>query len=78
MAKAVSSARTARAKKTNGNGSGAENEQNTPQSTKRNTGNLEEMIRQRAYELFQQDGFQHGRDQEHWLRAEAELRGKSA
>ena len=70
MAKAVSSAR---AKKTSGNGAGAEN------TTSRNsTYNVEEMIRRRAYELFQQEGAKDGRDQEHWFRAEAEIRGKSA
>jgi hypothetical protein len=33
----------------------------------------EEEIRRRAYELYEQDGGQHGRDREHWLRAEAEV-----
>ena len=41
--------------------------------------NAEEEIRRRAYELYEQDGRQHGRDREHWLRAEAEVlsRGNS-
>jgi len=30
-------------------------------------------IQQRAYELFEQDGYEHGRDLEHWIRAEAEI-----
>jgi len=32
-----------------------------------------DQIRQRAYELYEQDGCEHGRDLEHWLRAEAEV-----
>jgi DUF2934 family protein len=28
----------------------------------------------RAYELFTQEGFTHGNDVEHWLRAERELK----
>jgi hypothetical protein len=39
-------------------------------------GDLEELIRQRAYELYEQEGRQDGRDQEYWLRAEAEVRGR--
>ena len=37
----------------------------------------EEEIRRRAYELYEQDGRQDGRDREHWLRAEAEVLGRS-
>ena len=38
-----------------------------------------DVIAQRAYELFIQEGAQNGRDLEHWLRAEQELReGSSA
>ena len=37
----------------------------------------EEEIRRRAYELYEQDGRQHGRDREHWFRAEAEVLGRS-
>ena len=79
MAKAVSSARTARTKK-NGDGSGVEHMPNTPaeMTSKRSTRNVEELIRRRAFELFQEAGAQHGRDQEHWFRAEAEIRGKTA
>jgi hypothetical protein len=29
----------------------------------------------RAYELFAQEGFMHGNDVDHWLRAERELKG---
>ncbi|MDR1990429.1 MAG: DUF2934 domain-containing protein [Acidobacteriaceae bacterium] len=33
-------------------------------------------IAQRAYELYEADGFADGHDLKHWLAAEAELRGK--
>lgn len=36
----------------------------------------EEYIRVRAYELFEQRGFEHGHDVEDWLTAEAEILGK--
>jgi len=36
----------------------------------------EEIIRQRAYHLFEQRGFEHGHDMEDWLQAEAEVMGK--
>ena len=36
----------------------------------------EEIIRKRAYELFELHGCQHGHDVEHWLEAEAEVMGK--
>jgi hypothetical protein len=35
-------------------------------------------IAARAYELFLVEGAPHGRDVEHWLRAEHELRGRIA
>ena len=34
---------------------------------------MEEIIRQRAYQLFEQRGFQHGHDLDDWLQAEAEV-----
>jgi hypothetical protein len=37
--------------------------------------NAEDEIRRRAYELYEQDGREHGRDREHWLRAETEVLG---
>ena len=36
----------------------------------------EEIIRLRAYHLFEQRGYQHGHDMEDWLQAEAEVLGK--
>jgi hypothetical protein len=32
-------------------------------------------VAQRAYELYEQGGGESGRDLDHWLQAEAELRG---
>ncbi|HWR16682.1 MAG TPA: DUF2934 domain-containing protein [Terriglobales bacterium] len=43
-----------------------------PVLTKGN-GNVEEEIRVRAYQLFEQRGRTHGFDMEDWLRAETEL-----
>ena len=36
---------------------------------------LEEQIRQRAYQIYEQRGCEHGHDVEDWLMAERELRG---
>jgi len=44
-----------------------------------NTGSLElteEIIRQRAYELYEQRGFEDGLEMDDWLQAEAEVMGK--
>ena len=38
----------------------------------------EEIIRMRAYELFEQRGYQHGHDLEDWLQAEAEVVGRKS
>ena len=35
----------------------------------------EEIIRRRAYELFEQRGSEHGHDFDDWLQAEAEVKG---
>ena len=37
---------------------------------------IEEQIRQRAYELYEERGRHHGFEQEDWARAEAEIRNK--
>ena len=37
---------------------------------------IEERIRQRAYELYEERGRHHGFEQEDWARAEAEIRNK--
>lgn len=34
-------------------------------------------IAQRAYEIWQESGCPHGKDQEHWFRAEREIRAKT-
>jgi Protein of unknown function (DUF2934) len=36
----------------------------------------EEIIRMRAYQLFEQRGYRHGSDFDDWLQAEAEVMGK--
>jgi len=37
-----------------------------------------EAVARKAYEIFVCEGHQHGSDQDHWFRAESELRGQSA
>ncbi len=39
---------------------------------------LEERIRRRAYEIYEQRGHEEGRHLEHWLQAEQELLGKQS
>lgn len=40
-------------------------------------GNVEDLIRFRAYQLFEQRGCNHGFDVEDWLRAESEIIGRA-
>ena len=47
-----------------------------PSAAFKSDGDVEEQIRQRAYELYEQEGRQEGRDEEYWFRAEAEIRGR--
>ena len=42
-------------------------------SVRQPSGNLEEAVRFRAYQLFLQRGARHGHDLEDWLRAEGEI-----
>src|SRR5215217_1282016 len=42
------------------------------------TKSLEDKIRDRAYELWEQDGRVHGRSDEHWLKASLEVIGTMA
>ena len=35
----------------------------------------EEIIRNRAYQFFEERGYEHGHDVDDWLRAEAEIMG---
>ncbi len=37
---------------------------------------MEEEIRRRAYQLYEERGGQHGFDQDDWLRAETEIRAR--
>ena len=49
-----------------------------PKSPAEDLARMEEEIRRRAYQLYEERGGQHGSDQEDWLRAEAEVRARSA
>jgi hypothetical protein len=44
-----------------------------PKAPRSAKGHLQERIKQRAYELWEADGRPHGKDAEHWARAEREL-----
>ncbi len=69
MAKAV------RQKKTNGeNGDTRKRPSTTTKNSPAEVLNLDDAIRVRAYELYQQRGGQHGSDQDDWFRAETEVR----
>lgn len=77
----MAKAKTARTTKTNGDLTAANPEvkktsgkTGNGDSTQHN--NVEEVIRIRAYELFEQRGRIHGHAHEDWLRAEAEVRGQ--
>jgi len=48
----------------------------SPASVQQHVLNLEEQIRRRAYELYEQRGREDGRDQEDWFRAEEEIKQK--
>ncbi len=39
---------------------------------------LDERIKQRAYEIWESEGRPHGKDEEHWHLAAAEIRGETA
>lgn len=39
---------------------------------------VDDDVRRRAYEIWEQRGRQHGKDADDWFRAESEIRGKSA
>ena len=54
---------------------------NTPASTSGisiQVRTADDLVRRRAYELWEQRGRQHGKDADDWFRAESEIRGKSA
>ncbi len=51
----------------------------SPRLAKPDMGSLElteELIRERAYQLYEERGCEHGHDLEDWLTAEAEILGK--
>lgn len=83
----MAKAKTARSKK-NGNGNGAETTVNpsvqtlteTKPEAKKNVVpiNLEEEIRRRAYEIFEERGCTPGNEHEDWLRAEREVLARYA
>lgn len=52
--------------------------QSSASRTATTTRNLEEQIRYRAYELYENRGREDGHDVEDWLQAEAEVSGKAA
>jgi Protein of unknown function (DUF2934) len=43
----------------------------------RDEGNMQERIRQRAYELYEERGCHDGHDEEDWAQAEEQVRGES-
>jgi len=47
--------------------------ESTALQTTQGNGNIQEAIRVRAYQLFEQRGRTHGHDIEDWFRAEAEI-----
>jgi hypothetical protein len=47
-----------------------------PESSLDSLALTEESIRKRAYELFEQRGYEHGHDVDDWLQAKAELMEK--
>ena len=49
----------------------------TPTQTGLNSSELEERIRVRAYEIYEQRGRDEGHDIDDWVQAEAELTGKT-
>jgi hypothetical protein len=51
---------------------------NGANTAERGSGTGDDVIRRRAYEIWEQRGRQHGKDADDWFRAESEVRGKSA
>ncbi len=50
----------------------------TPNQTTKSTGELQEQIRRRAYELYEQSGRDDGHELDHWLQAESEVTQQKA
>ena len=47
-------------------------------ATAQPTSDFAELVRRRAYEIYEANGRPDGRDREHWLQAEAEIRGRKS
>ena len=45
----------------------------TKKITMKHSANLESEICKKAYDIYQQNGYQHGNDQSHWYQAEKEI-----
>jgi hypothetical protein len=73
--KTASAKRTVRALKVNGHSAAASRSAALETIPALPTLLLQEQIAQRAYQMFEQDGFQHGRALQHWLAAEREVTG---
>lgn len=70
-------AKTSKAPK-NGNGKTVATQATMAPSGNGSQVDLEALIRQRAYELSEQRGFEPGREQEDWFTAEQQVRAKHA
>ncbi len=71
-------AKMARTPKTNGESTSKPEMKKTDGESAARQALVEEQIRVRAYELFEQRGKTHGHAYEDWLRAEAEVRQRIA
>lgn len=67
----------ATAKRTNPTAKPAKSKIALMEPTNRSVADMEEAIRARAYELYEQRGREHGHAEEDWLRAEQEVRDRS-
>ena len=76
MAKAYNGNKTAQKKTPTSIESGSKRPLPVAPAAFKADGDVEDRIRQRAYELYEQEGRQEGRDQEYWFRAEAEVRSR--
>ena len=52
--------------------------QRTTKQDAKSTADLQDEVRRRAYELYEQRGREDGRDLEYWLQAESEVAQKKA
>ena len=66
-----------RTKQTNSTARPAKSKVAVMEPTNRSIAEIEETIRARAYELYEQRGREHGHAEEDWLRAEQEVRDRA-